>query len=561
MASQAPDRGSQSELPLVVQLGFAGSRMLLDPKASAGMDAARFHAEIETWLAGRVERLHGELGLGARHFFCGISQVAIGADTIFCRVCRTLGIPQRVFLPQHRDEYLRAVGSEGKPDFSPAQRAESEQILASPQVIQAHVASESPDRNTRFEEVNMEIAHAADFVICVARKEAPGKAGGTHDLIERAAASGKPVLEIRVGVAGGKPQFEETQHAWERFRMPSTPSTLSVRLSSQAAPSETPVVEYCQALKTFGSLQAKRRQKRFKTAAMVIIGTHVLATALAALALAVHKMEFGPAIQGHGKPTGIAELAERGEAIVPVLLGLEIFSLACGLFVHQLLHRSRAGAEWAMSRLVAELAYSVIAVGSLHIYLQYLFTLPFPDSLQPLLRTINVLHLKSTRAAAATADWEQSRDGYLQHRLQGPRGQINYYRHQRRLANRRFKFYSRAFVICSALAILATGLKLVAVLHWVRLDSVTDELAPRLLGLAAIVLPTVAVGALSLAAALDLEAREHTYAELHKFLLEQEDRLKKASKLSFPRLVLETESQLLAETANWFSRRSFTGVA
>ena len=67
--------------------------------------------------------------------------------------------------------------------------------------------------------------------------------------------------------------------------------------------------------------------------------------------------------------------------------------------------------------------------------------------------------------------------------------------------------------------------------------------------------------ALSLAAAFDLEAREHTYHELHNFLAEQRERLVRCSKLSLPRLVLETEMQLLAETANWFSRRSFTGVA
>lgn len=529
-------------LPLVVQLGFAGSRALFKSAKGPVADASKFDAEIENWLANRITRLRSELGLEPRHFFCGISQVAIGADTIFCKACRSLNISQRVFLPQHRDEYLRAAGSDGTPDFSPDEQAVAREILDGPNVIQQHVASESPDRNTRFEETNLEIAQASDVVICLTRADAAAKVGGTRDLVERAAAHGKAVLEIRVSRDGNCPRFDETWHGREQFRLPRLPSSLTtVELASDSGPAEPSAGGYCNALKHFGSLQAAAGQTRFKTAAIVIIGTHVLATLLAALALAAHRAD------------------EIAEAIIPWLLGIEVVSLGCGLAVHQMLHHSRAAAVWAMSRLVAEVGRSVLAVGSLHAELGYLFSLPFPESLRPVLRTINVLHLKCS--AGATFDWQQARDAYIAYRLDGEHGQIAYYSGKLAAAKHWLTICRRAFLVCSATALVATLLKLSMVVHLISHGNMTEEIAPRLLGALAIVLPTVAVGALSLAAALDLEAREHTYHELNHFLIAQRERLARCSKLSLPRLVLETETQLLAETANWFSRRSFTGVA
>ena len=71
----------------------------------------------------------------------------------------------------------------------------------------------------------------------------------------------------------------------------------------------------------------------------------------------------------------------------------------------------------------------------------------------------------------------------------------------------------------------------------------------------------LAVAALSLAAAFDLEARKHTYNDMLVILRSQHKLLNEASTArEFGRLVLETESRLLGETVNWYSRRSFTGI-
>ena len=110
-------------IPLVVQVGFAGSRILFDAAAHPGLDALKFEREIEDHLAAVLEALPETLGLAKKHFLCGISQIAIGADTLFTRACARLGISQRIFLSQHRDAYLAAKCENGTPDFTEAQAA------------------------------------------------------------------------------------------------------------------------------------------------------------------------------------------------------------------------------------------------------------------------------------------------------------------------------------------------------------------------------------------------------------------------------------------------------
>jgi hypothetical protein len=78
----------------------------------------------------------------------------------------------------------------------------------------------------------------------------------------------------------------------------------------------------------------------------------------------------------------------------------------------------------------------------------------------------------------------------------------------------------------------------------------------------AIILPVLAVGILSWGAAKDYEARSQTYRQMHEFLQAQERRFQQAtSAREFERLVDGTEMRLLGETADWYSRRSFAGVA
>jgi hypothetical protein len=524
-------------LPLVVQLSFAGSRQLFDPTAQPGLDAAAFHDAVQRHLTERLRQLPAELGLGDRYFFCGLSQLAVGADTLFTRACRDLSWPQRFFLPQPREEFLSAVSSRGTPDFTDPQRDEARQLFASPHVIHERVASDSPDRHTRFQEVNLELVRVSDLVVCLMEAVAAGKAGGTRELVEEANQRQRPLLEIRVQVGPkGQPVLTEEWHHRALFAAPRLPAELrGLRTKLTGIPA---VADYCQPLKKFASRESRVKQTLFKITALIIIGTHLLATACAVIALKLH-----------------------GSGVLPWLLGGELLLLALGFGTHQYLHRTHAPRVWAMARLVAEIARSALALRQVPGYLGHLFTLPLPESLRGLLATLNVLHLRETRPLAATT-WQARRQNYISTRLDDPEsGQIDYYGDKLTKAARWLAVAGRAFVAGSICAFGATLGKLLLVCDCLPVHGAPQDTGVAVLGVLALVLPVIAVAALSLAASFDLEARVHTYREMLAFLRSQKAHLNHAAtERAFSRLALETEARLLGETASWYSRRAFTGV-
>lgn len=528
-----PSSPAAPGLPVVVQLSFAGSRILLDSKSHPGVDEALFHDAVRRHLTERLRALPAELGLSDRHFVCGLSQLAIGADTLFTRACRDLSWTQRLLLPQHREDFLSAAGADGTPDFTDGQRQAARELLASPHVIQELVVSDSPDRHTRFHDVNLELVRLSDVVVCLVKATNVDRVGGTRELIDDAKHRKLPVLEIRVSVGPqGEPQFEEEWHHRDGFRLPRLPEELSgLHAELTGLPS---IGDYCGPMKTFASQMADAKQTLFKTAALIIIGTHVLATLCAVIALKLH-----------------------GAAALPWLLRGELLLLAMGLLTHWSLHRAHAARVWAMSRLVAEIARSSLALREVPAYLRHLFSLPLPPSLHGMLRTLGVLHLRETRRLPAES-WAVRRDRYVKSRLTDAKsGQMAYYAAKLAGAANRSKAARVAFVVGSGCAFLATFGKLILV---ARTSGGTEALE-AVLGVLAVVLPVIAVAALSLAASFDLEARAHTYEEMLGFLRAQEAHLANArSERAFGRLALETEARLLGETATWYSRRAFTGV-
>jgi hypothetical protein len=538
-------------LPLVVQLGFAGSRELLDESQHAGIDVASFEAEVETWLAARIRQLRTDLALEDHHFFCGVSALAIGGDMVFCKACQANGVPVRIFLPQTRDEFLNAVGSNG-PDFSlESQKDEALRLLNGSNVIQEWLVSNAPNRGERFEDTNREIVRVSDVLISLVREDAKAEAGGTEDLIGRAAQRGKPVLVVKLGLAKGKPQFREE---WQlpsgkdckppknlsEFVFPKAPKTLiGVQLPTADTGKCTPIERYVGQVKQASSDTAKAMRRKFRRMAIIIIGAHILSTILATVGLAFAHFHLHT---------------------LPALLSLELVMLACGFTVHEYLHRSRTSHLWAEARLLAEVSRSVLAVGNLHVYLEHLFWLPLPAAIRPVLRTINVLQLQSTRQDRS--DWTKKRDRYVDRRLvKEPKGQIPYYEGRATNAGALLSRLHRAFKVCWIAAFISTLIKLV--LHF-YLDEhlVLEDLLGAITGSMAIIMPVLAVAALSFAAALDLAAQQQVYREMVAFLEKQVNHLKGASgERDFARLVIETEYQLLGETANWYSRRSVGAVA
>jgi hypothetical protein len=548
--SPLPDRAPDTvapTLPIVVQIGFAGSRFLFGPQRLAPDAERAAQAEVRDALVGRLAELPGHLALAPQHVLCGVSQLAIGADSVFTEACRALGLPQRVLLPQPLAAFL-AAGEAGDPDFTPAEQDAARALSASAHIAELRVASHAEDRLDQFEDTNLALLAESDAIVCLLRAGALGRPGGTRDLMQRAAQAGKPVLLLEVSMDAGQPRLSawsmpEAARLRTLLRLPGMPAEVAGIAWPPAAPSGGPAlpdaVDYIDAVRRFASARTQRVSGGFRRAAITIIALHVAATLLATLA---------------GKVAAPGWIA--------ALLAVELACLGVGLGLHQRVHRSASVRAWARARLLAEVLRSMRSVAATSVAIDYPRQLALPAHFAPLLRTADVLHGLQVRRAGADAagDWAAQRARYVDERLTGAHGQLGWFERAAAAATHRWALAQRLFWVFSAGAFGATAAKLAAVQGWWP-----GALAPGVSvvgGLLAIVLPVVAVGCLSWAAAADLEARAKTYAEMHAFLGRQVEALKSAvSARDFARAVRETELGLLGETLGWFSRRMWKGVS
>ncbi len=552
-----------SSLPLALTIGFSGPRIWISPaNFHPSADPTAIQKAAQEWLMEFLRSLPDRLGDERRRYFLsGLSQIAIGADQAFTCACQALGLPQRIILPQPSDVYVTA-GSSAEPDFSEEQKKATLELLKSPHIIQERVVASVPSRELRFEETNIELVRRCDLLVAMIRAgEEGGARGGTWGNIELARRQGVPVVIIRVGWNQQGPQLEEDAENEEgirrlKERLPQIPEILQSvswreNAEGDSEPAGTAIPErdeYFKRIMEHCSKQASQHSDDFGHAASVITWTHVTATMLALLAL-----------------VGVYELAPDGVKywLLAGLLGGELGLLFWGFQRHHRLHAEKSTSRWAMSRLMAEIMRSITAFGRFHAGFSHLESLHLPTSLTPLLRTMEVLHLCQT-ARDPCDDWESCRDQYIERRLTSDRGQLRYYERQANKARDEHGRALRRFKIASISAITATGLKLLFVLAVCicHIHPSSSDVIKATLGFFGVILPVLAVAFLSLAAAHDLEARYHTFAEMDEFLKKQVRLLKNAdSEREFARLMIETESQLLGETATWYSRRAFTEVA
>lgn len=530
-------RSATPRPPLALQIGFAGSRNLPAHLRPGQPGHERLRAEVGAVLRG----LHRTLSLEPTVFLTGVSQLAVGADTLFTQAMAELGWPQRVFLPQPRGEFLAAEGSEG-PDFQPEERAMVHTLLDSAHVIEERVVSSANTRVDRFQEANLRIVDEADVLICLQVREAEGRPGGTAELMSKAVVRRRPVLLLTLRSDEGEGPLVEMSRVGECEAAPvSLPHGLLDGPAFGAASPEPVAVpqldSYVTAIKAAASSQASQSRVGFQFAAGVVIGTHVCATLLALMAL---------------------KLSHVPEWVIGILLLMESALLWWGYRTHQALHNEHALREWAMARLCAEVARSVHSLRGMPVALDHLRQMGVPPELDNLNKTLNVLHLRDNRSSAP-ADLDTLKRRYLGERLNHvSSGQLAYYRKEKSVAHRRFHMASRLFMALSILALLATLSKLALMLHLPGDWGVWKSVA----GPAAILLPVVAVGIMSLATALDWEARAHSFDDMQHFVERQATLVEMASSLrEFTSLVLQTEARLLAETLSWFGRRSYVGVA
>jgi hypothetical protein len=530
-------RPGERPLPVVVMVGFGGSRNF--------GDNAAFEPALIDALAAALFDLPNALGLDAhRHFLCGQSQMAAGGDIAFTAACARLHLAQRVVLPEPPERYLHAVNKRGEPDFDTATRARAQALLGEPHIVDVRVVGQGARREDRFEETNVELVRSSDVIIVLLPEEGDaGKAGGTASLRDAAVRQGRPVVELRWRQQDGSCSVRRVPGGVRR-----TPPGLPVDWdalwpSSQSrAPTGMPLAaaDYLRALKDSGSRHAQRQRQLFKVLALTIVSTHLAATIMAVVA----------AIFLHHEQPAFA-----------LLLAAELGLLLVGQAAHLTTHYSKGTRRWAVSRLVAEVARSADALRGLPVPLTHLFQLPFPVAVQPLLRTVNLVHLASARDAPAS--WQEVRRRYVEQRLDGATGQARYYNDHQHGAARWHRVAQVAFYAAWAVAFIASAAKLAMALGLLNVPAgIEHEAVGHVLGALAIVLPVAAVSALSLDAAYDLEARHHTYHDVNQAIAVTRAALQDArSEPEFRSLVSELETRLLGETATWASRRSFTGVS
>lgn len=181
--------------------------------------------------------------------------------------------------------------------------------------------------------------------------------------------------------------------------------------------------------------------------------------------------------------------------------------------------------------------------GELHIYLEYLFQLRLPNRFRQLLRTINVLHLVTTRSSSRL--WSELQDSYI---IGRPDDQQRYFQERSERAGRYLNWPKLAFAACSSFAMVFTAAKLTILgFMWDSTAAANGQLTGAL-GTLAVILPSVAVGVMSLAAAHDYEAQNYIYRQMAQWLPEQRQRIQQAtSQQEFGQLVQETELRLLSE--------------
>ncbi len=551
-----------NSIPCALQIGFAGPRDLWSGSNYTQPEADRLTRLIEK-LVEVLKETPGRVDADTVHLTCGISQVAIGGDFAFTQACGTLEIPQRIFLPQPRNEYLSAKGASGKPDFDAAQQQEALRLLNLPHIIQEHVASNNSDRHERFSEVNVEIVRVCDVVIGVLRADQDPKQGGTLELVEMAKRRDRHVVVVNLRCVNGSLEFQVEWHKPVRARKPVLLASLKnlpvmpTRISVFDLPS---IGEVIKAVKAEASELAKQHRSTFDSSAGTILVTHVTATILATLGVLWSGGEHGEGSPtcGCGMPLCLCGLSGL-QLLMLAMLIVELVLLIAGIVTHFLLHGRKAAQRWSEARLAAEICRSADATTpACRCDLSHLLNLPLPREFRPFVRTLNILQLIAIRHGKHRP-WEDARSTYVKVRCtDGQKGQINYYGGaitkesiQRFVAEGLFRLFT--FIAVSAVLLEL----LYALFHW-------ESLSPYhgLLGLLAITMPVLAVAMLSWSSSRDHAARIGSYKEVKQFLLDQVPRLQGANTFAeFKQLVRITEIRLIGETLRWYARTEHRDVA
>jgi hypothetical protein len=485
-------------LPVFHVVGFTGHRQLAD---AAGV-ARAIHGALD------------ELKANPKVDWLALSSLAEGSDLIFARAALDLKLGWEALLPLPPAEFRR--------DFEPAGWAVVEALLG--EAEQVRVIGERVDRNDAYLDCGTETVNQCDLLLAVwDGKPAQGR-GGTAEIVAYAREIGRPVILIDpVTCAVRRERFDrlkaEDRHLAHLNRLPAGSGSAEL---AENDPGRRAVRHFQNKVDQAATGSAPH----FRRLTTLTVGLHVLATALATATLA---FDLHAAVLPWGK----------------------LSCLVGALGVAVVLRRQHERHDWVRCRLAAEISRSALATWGLP-QAARLFAHMDWAGLEPLRRTLDILHRRSARARPQAFD--EFKQQYIRERIEG---QLAYFaRHEQRatplLARLRagFTFSSGLAIACTAAyainSVFTTSIAPVWVEEWI-------------FGFGPIVLPVLAAACISLISVNDLHRRVARYRELR---IRLESARKEATFAqtwgSLERVIAKAERALLQEVFEWHSVTSFT---
>lgn len=481
-------------LPLFNFIGFTGHRHLAQPDL--------IKLRVDEALRGITSRFTGVE-------WVTVSSAAEGADQLFIQTALAQQLPWHALLPFSLAEFQK--------DFTPEGWERVERLLA--HATEKFTVMGTTDRVEAYLDAGLETVDRADILIAVWDGAAARGKGGTAEIITYARELQRPLIIIDAATGAVTEENLErlrTRDAWLEAinRLPPSGDP-----APAPAPGEPPVqlVEFMRKADS----AATRGAPQFRRLVGSTVMLHVSATLLAVAALVYGWHWVG-------------------------LPWLKLLCLLGATGVALLLGWQHTHGQWLRQRLVAEVCRSAINAWGLPRSLDFLERIGVGE-LQPLVRSISVLHLRALRQPGF--DLAEFKERYLEKRIVG---QLNYYRRQELRAAPLWRRLRAAFWIATVLAIVSTAAYALA--HTLHAQNVPLAVEHLVFQLAPICLPVLAAGSISFISINDLQRRVARYREMQAVL----ERCRRQVALthswnSVAKAVSETEHALLNEVVEWHS--------
>jgi len=565
-------------LPKFLTIGFVGKRKLPQGDAALRTTLARVLDELETEFP------------GPGYVLVGLSSLAMGADLVFAELIaqrhvaalRSTGRPsyaQQIFLPSQEAGFFLPDDfrlSETEPETTVRQRlTQARACLHTQAVLEVRITGVDPDRNERFAETAYEIVSECDvlLVACTqAEKEAVlGSAsavdfarGGSAETLQHAYATGKRLLVIEVdapvGVDNVLPITPKLAPRLENQPLKATRAELG--FEHLPSPPMVPLAEL-QYPKVLAQIHAEADKRavhtktRFVWYSEWVLGGHLLATFVAALALAF----------------GLGGASALLAGIIKFSLLLLVLLLAWRL------HHRTEQREWLEARLLAELTRAALnllstvpattATPQPPLYPggpRHLREFHLPE-LSSLAKSLYMLHLREfcvrvgknhyDYGAHTSTTAKEMALRYVSQRLDAPKqagGQIKYFEQARDLAKHRLHRMERWFFLFS---IAATFCAFGALLFALPMAGIVPDINHTwyyklLFKFLPLTLPVAAASLIAWISLRDLDREAERYADMLDYLKDaREELLESNTTAQLRRRIDRLEMALLQELVEW----------